>query len=96
MHRNFSSGKHNYPKLALLAVPPDIMVSVFSSKTIDGLVHAEGFTLNAWGKVEILETALIQAYDPEFQRHHVARVAKQVKKYGVSREVLEHLLKQKQ
>jgi hypothetical protein len=33
-----SSGKHNYPKLASLPSPPDIMVSVFSSKTIGELV----------------------------------------------------------
>ena len=51
-----SSGKHNYPRLALLALPPEIMVSFFSSKAIDTLVKAEGLTLNAWGKVEVFET----------------------------------------
>jgi len=91
-----SSGKHNYPKLALLPVPPEVMVSFFSSKTIDALVKAEGLSLNAWGKVEVFETALIHAYDPEFQRHHVARIAKQIGKYGIGKEVLEHLLKAKQ
>ncbi len=91
-----SSGKHNYPKLALLSVPPDIMVSVFSSKTIGTLVNAEGFTLNAWGKVEVFETALIHAYDPEFQRHHVARIERRLGKLGIPKEVLQHLLKAKQ
>ena len=37
-----SSGKHNYPKLAWLPSPPDIMVSVFPSKTIGELVKTEG------------------------------------------------------
>jgi len=91
-----SSGKHNYPKLALLTRPPDIMVSVFPSEAIDALVKAEGFTLNAWGKVEVFETALIHAYDPEFQRHHVTRIEKHLGKLGIPKEVLRHLLKEKQ
>ena len=91
-----SSGKHNYPKLALLSVPPDIMVSVFPSKAIDPLVKAEGFTLNAWGKVEIFEAALIHAYDPEFQRHHVARMEKHLGKLGIPKGVLGVLLKSKE
>jgi hypothetical protein len=91
-----SSGKHNYPKLVSLTCPPDIMVSVFPSKVIDALVHVEGFRLNSWGKVEIFETALIHAYDPEFQRHHVARIEKHLGKLGIPKEVLQHLLKEKQ
>ena len=59
-------------------------------------MKTEGFTPNAWGKVEVFEAALIQAYDPEFQRHHVARIAKQVGKYGIAKLVVEHLLKAKQ
>ena len=91
-----SSGKHNYPKLALLSVPPEIMVSVFSLKAIDALVKAEGFTLNPWGRVEVFEVALIHAYDPEFQRHHVARIAKHLGKLCIPKGVFEHLLKAKQ
>jgi hypothetical protein len=87
-----SGGKHNYPKLASLSVPPQIMVSVFSSKTIDALVKAEGFTLTSWGKIEVFEVALIHAYDPEFQRHHEARIERHLGKLGIPR-VLEHLLK---
>ncbi len=91
-----SSGKHNYPKLALLALPPEIMVSFFSSKAIDTLVKTEGLTLNAWGKVEVFETALIHAYDPEFQRHHIARMEKHLGKLGIPKEVLGVLLKSKE
>jgi hypothetical protein len=91
-----SSGKHNYPKLALLSMPPEIMVSVFSSKVIDALVKAEGFTLNPWGRVEVFEVALIHAYDPEFQRHHVARIEKHLGKLGIPKGGFEHLLKAKQ
>lgn len=90
-----SSGKHNYPKLALLSVPPEILVSVFPSKAIDALVKAEGLTLNAWGKVEIFEVALIHAYNPEFQRHHVARIEKHLGKLGIPKEVLQQVLKAK-
>jgi hypothetical protein len=91
-----SSGKHNYPKLALLSTPPEIMVSFFSSKAIDSLVKAEGLTLNAWGKVEVFETALTHAYDPEFQRHHAVRMEKHLRKLGIRKEVLEALVKIKQ
>jgi len=51
--------------------------------------------MNTWGKVEVLEAALIHAYDPEFQRHHVARIEKQIGKYGFAKEVVAHLLKAK-
>lgn len=88
-----SSGKHNYPKLALLSVPPEIMVSFFPSKAINALVKAEGLSLNAWGKVEVFETALIHAYDPEFQRHHVARIGRYLEKLGIPKDVLQHLPK---
>lgn len=91
-----SSGKHNYPKLALLSVPPEIMVSFFSSRTIDALVKPEGFILTAWGKVEVFETALIHGYDPEFQRHHVARMEKHLGKLGIPKGVLGVLLKSKE
>jgi hypothetical protein len=59
-------------------------------------VKAEGLTLNAWGKVEIFEAALTHAYNPEFQRHHVARMEKHLGKLGIPKEVLQHLLKAKQ
>jgi len=51
--------------------------------------------LNAWGKVEVFETALIHAYDPEFQRHHIARMEKHLGKLGIPKEVLGVLLKSK-
>ena len=91
-----SSGKHNYPKLALLSVPPEIMVTIFSSKAIDALVKAQGLTLNPWGKVEVFETALIHAYHPEFQRHHIARIGKRLEKLGFPKQVLDLLPKIKQ
>src|ERR1700685_2369760 len=65
-----SSGKHIYPKLASLTVPPDIMVSFFSGEDIEKLVSAEGMTLNSFEKIEIFEIAAIHAYRPDFQRHH--------------------------
>ena len=56
-----SSGKHIYPKLALLTVTPDIMVSFFSGKDIEKLVCAEGMSLTSFEKIEIFETAAIHA-----------------------------------
>ena len=91
-----SGGKHIYPKLVSLKVPPDIMVSVFSTKAIGSLVNAEGVALSTWGKVEIFEAVLTHVYDPEFQRHHLARFEKHVKKLGISKEAFEQLLKTKQ
>jgi len=52
-----SSGKHIYPKLAVLPVPPDIMVSFFSAAEIEKLVATDGITLNSFEKIEIFETA---------------------------------------
>lgn len=71
-----ASGKHVYPKLAALTSPADIRVTFFPQEQVERLVTAEDFTLALWQKIEILETALIQVLDPEWQRHHVNRVAK--------------------
>jgi len=57
-----SSGRHIYPKLALLTVPPDIMVSFFPAKDIEKLVCTEGMSLNSFEKIEVFETAAIHAY----------------------------------
>ena len=78
-----SGGKHNYPKLAALTIPPEVMVSFISAKVIDAQVKVEGFTLSGFGKIQVLETALSHAYDPEFQRHDMARVARQLRKIGL-------------
>jgi len=59
------------------------------------LAKTEGLAVNAWGKVEVFETALIHAYDPEFQRHHIARIEKHLGKLGIPKEVLGVLFKSK-
>jgi hypothetical protein len=92
-----SSDKHIYPKLALLPVPPNIMVSVFSGKDIEKLVITEGMTLNSFEKIEIFETAVIHAYQPDFQRHHEKRLDNRLKKLKIpeqAREAMMSLLKQ--
>lgn len=71
-----ASGKHVYPKLAALINPADITVTLFPQEQVERLVTTEGFTLALWQKIEILETAMIQVLNPEWQRHHVNRVAK--------------------
>jgi hypothetical protein len=92
-----SSDKHIYPKLALLMVPPDIMVSFFSGKDIDKLVVTEGMTLNGFEKIEIFETAAIHGYQPDFQRHHEKRLDNHLKKIQIpehAREAMMSVLKQ--
>jgi len=77
-----SSGKHVFPKLASLAVPPPIMVSLFSSIEVQDFVHASDLSLSSYQAIEVFETVLIQAYRPEFQRHHINRTEAYVKKLG--------------
>jgi hypothetical protein len=92
-----SSDRHIYPKLALLTVPPDIMVSFFSGEDIEKLVIPEGVTLNGFEKIEIFETAAIHAYQPDFQRHHEKRVGNHLKKLEIpehAREAMMSILKQ--
>jgi hypothetical protein len=88
-----SSGKHNYPKLSLLRVPPDVMVSFFPATAINALVQAEGVTLDIVGKIQVFEIALAHAYDPEFQQHHAERVRKYLKKRQIPEEAFDMLLK---
>jgi len=91
-----SSDRHIYPKLALLTVPPDIMVSFFSTKDIDGLVSAEGMVLNGFEKTEIFETAAIHAYQPGFQRHLEKRLGNHWRKLKIpehAREAMMSVLK---
>jgi hypothetical protein len=83
-----SGGKHLYPKLAALAVPPEIMVTLFPGSDLKRLVRPSGMTLGSLEAIEIFETALIQVYDPEFQHHHVNRTATYMKKRGFTREQL--------
>jgi hypothetical protein len=92
-----SGDRHLYPKLALLTVPPDIMVSFFSGKEIDKLVSAEGMTLNGFEKIEIFEIAAIHAYRPDFQRHLEKRLGNHWKKLNIpehARESMMSVLKQ--
>lgn len=92
-----SSDRHIYPKLALLSVPPDIMVSFFSRRDIEKLVSAEGITLNDFEKIEIFETAAIHAYQPDLQRHLDRRLGNRLKKLKIpehAREAMMSVLKQ--
>jgi len=59
-------------------------------------VKTEGFTPNAWGKVEVFEAALIQAYDPRVSTSSRRPTSKTDWKIGIAKWVVEHLLKAKQ
>lgn len=87
-----SSGKHIYPKLALLSVPPEIKVSFFSAAEIEKLVVTDELSLNSFEKIEIFETAAIHAYQPEFQRHHVTRMRTQLRKLKIPEAAAEAML----
>jgi hypothetical protein len=70
-----SGGKHIYPKLASLTVPPDIKVTLFTKQQIEELVAVEGTTLAPWQKIEIFEATLIQVLGPSLQLHQLGRMA---------------------
>src|SRR5260370_24704939 len=68
-----SGGKHIYPKLASLAVPPSVMASFFSDKDIEKLIHTTDVVFGRVELIEIFETVLIHAYQPEFQLHQASQ-----------------------
>lgn len=78
-----SSGRHIYPKLVTLSVPPAIMVSFFAGQDIAQFVRVEGVSLSNFQMVAVFEVALIQMYRPEFQRHEIAQTRTALKKIGI-------------
>lgn len=89
LRREFQEGsasglKHIHPKLASLASPPPIMVSLFSPAGIEKLVLASELKLNIYEAINIFETVLIQAYRPDFQRHHERQTAVYMEKAGIA------------
>src|ERR1700721_2793476 len=87
-----SSDRHIYPELALLNVPPAIMVSFFSGKDIEKLVITEGMTLNSFEKIEIFESAAIHAYGPAFPRHHDKQLNNHLKKLKIPEQTREAMM----
>ncbi len=63
-----AQGRHIYPKLAALDVPPDIRAYFLPSNSARELVSGSGISLSDPQRITILEAVLIQAYEPEFQR----------------------------
>lgn len=90
--KSAAGSKHVYPKLALLSVPPEIMVSLFPPSDLRKFVRPYGVTLGDSQIIEIFETVLIQVYQPEFQQHHVRGLATYLKKMGVTRQQLTSLM----
>ena len=62
-----SGGRHIFPKLAALSVPPDIGVSLLPASAIRRLVSVTGTALTDVQLIPIYEAALIQVHRPEFQ-----------------------------
>lgn len=62
-----SGGRHIFPKLAALSVPPDISVCLLSADAVRKLISVEGMALTDAQLIPIYEAVLIQAYRPEFQ-----------------------------
>lgn len=86
-HETAAGGKHIYPKLSLLTVPPEIKVTLFTKDQIDTLVSVEDGKLTLWQKVEIFETAMIQTLYPSLQLHHWNRLANHVVAHYPPREI---------
>jgi hypothetical protein len=79
-----SGGRHIYPQLSALTVPPQIMVSLFTAAEINVLVQSSGMKLNDYEATEIFEMVLIHAYRPDFQRHQESRTAAFLKKLDIT------------
>ena len=62
-----AGGRHIFPKLAALSVPPDINVCLLSANAIRKLISVDGVTVTDAQLIPIYEAVLIQAYRPEFQ-----------------------------
>ena len=62
-----AQGKHVYKKLTQPSTDAEISVAFLPTSEVQELVQCEGFCLNHQGKIAILEQALIQSYQPEFQ-----------------------------
>lgn len=62
-----SQGRHIYPKLEALEVPPDIMVSLLLVEVIRTFILTDGVGLADRGLIAVFESVLIDAYKPEFQ-----------------------------
>jgi hypothetical protein len=62
-----SQGRHIYPKLAALNVPPAIQVYLLPAEKIRELVSTIDITLTDAQHIPIYETVLIQLYQPDFQ-----------------------------
>ncbi len=75
-----SAGKHIYPMLAKLPVPPHIQVSLVPSVDIAKIVRADGLFLNDYEKIEIAETIFIHVFKPEFQLHQMKKLEKALRK----------------
>jgi hypothetical protein len=79
-----SGGKHVYPQLVKLAVPPPILVSLFPADEIENMVQLFGTKFDAHQKIEVFEAVLTHAYQPDFQRHHEKRTVAHIRKLGIT------------
>jgi hypothetical protein len=75
-----SQGKHNYPKLSKLTVPPAIMVQCFPLSDIRNRLTFNGETPRIDQMIATFEIAMINHLDPEFQRYFMTATAKQIRK----------------
>lgn len=62
-----AQGRHIYPKLEALRVPPDIRVCFFPVEKVRSLVSASHVQWGDTQRTAVLEVVLIQVYKPEFQ-----------------------------
>lgn len=61
-----SQGRHIFPKLSRLKVPPSIKVSFFPMEMVRKLVTSRSRRLSDTQRNAIFEVALQQAYEPQF------------------------------
>jgi len=79
-----SAGKHIYPALAKLNIPPPILVSFLASEAVSNMVRTDGVYLNRYEVVEIMEAALIQVFRPQLQPHQTKGIERRLSMDGIS------------
>ncbi|MFZ0774107.1 MAG: hypothetical protein WCA49_21830 [Candidatus Sulfotelmatobacter sp.] len=87
-----SAGRHIYPALAPLIVPPPIFVTCISSASIMKMVRCHDLSLGSYEAVEIMEAVLIQAFKPRLQPHQEKVTRRALRKNRISEATLEKMM----
>lgn len=86
-----SGDKHIYPKLSVLQVPPNIMVTCIPTDEIKRRIKFSGHAPRPDHLVTVFEIAMILHLDPELQQQFIERHATQITRAGKAAQVMSML-----